>query len=295
MATEFWSTTMDQNSDAGFRAWGSELSARLAAAGLVKTSDTGQINWATATRAAANSNAGYEIWRFADTQQGTAPIFFRLDYGSGSSQNIPRIRLTVGTSTDGAGTITGTAGAVRTISASSGTTTGVSNFPSYLCVVDGYVGLAWKTSGSSSGQYAWAGFAICRSCDADGVPDARGALVLYHSNSGNPNSNSANQSFRYQATAAAYTQTAAVHTIFVPGAVTGSAVGSDFQMYLSWMINPQVLPAFGLAGAFVGELALGVTANVALVGPTPRTYIQLERQLGITATDSNLGLCMLWE
>jgi hypothetical protein len=36
-------------------AWGSGIAAQIAAMGLVQTSDTGQINWATVTRPAINT------------------------------------------------------------------------------------------------------------------------------------------------------------------------------------------------------------------------------------------------
>lgn len=94
--------------DAQFRAWGLQISNALAAIGLVKTSDTGQINWATVTTPANFTAAGYEIWRFDDSLQATDPIFFKLEYGVGSSGSIPYLKLTVGFSTDGAGTINST-------------------------------------------------------------------------------------------------------------------------------------------------------------------------------------------
>jgi hypothetical protein len=68
--------------DATFRVWGSGLAAQIAAMGLVQTSDTGQINWATVTRPAIGALAGYEMWRFNDALQATKPVFIRLDYGS---------------------------------------------------------------------------------------------------------------------------------------------------------------------------------------------------------------------
>lgn len=96
--------------DAKFRNWGLTCSTALQASGLVKTSDTGQINWVTVSKpVATNTKAGYEIYRFADTLQSTKPIFIRVDYGSGgtASGNSPCTWLTIGVSTDGAGTITG--------------------------------------------------------------------------------------------------------------------------------------------------------------------------------------------
>lgn len=62
--------------DAAFRTWGLAYNAKLAAAGLVQTADTGQIDWATVLAATAiNTVQGYEIWRFDDALQATVPVF----------------------------------------------------------------------------------------------------------------------------------------------------------------------------------------------------------------------------
>lgn len=94
--------------DADFRLWGGGISAAIAAVGLVKTADTGQIDWATVVNpSTVNQKRGYEIWRFADALQATHPVFIRLDYGSGPTASAnPQIWYTVGTATNGAGTIT---------------------------------------------------------------------------------------------------------------------------------------------------------------------------------------------
>jgi hypothetical protein len=102
------SITPTNSSDANFRAWGSAVSAKLASMGLVQTGDTGQINWTTVTAAVAiNTSQGYEIWRLADAQQASFPVYFKLEYGSGSAVNNPSFWLTIGSGSSGAGAITG--------------------------------------------------------------------------------------------------------------------------------------------------------------------------------------------
>lgn len=98
-------------SDAQFRAWGSAISAKIVASGFTVTGDTGQINWASVTAPVAiNTSQGYELYTFADTLQATAPITFKIEYGSGaSSANNPSLWLTFGTGSNGTGTITGNA------------------------------------------------------------------------------------------------------------------------------------------------------------------------------------------
>lgn len=96
------------SSDANFRAWGSYISARLAAVGLVQTSDTGQINWTTVTTPAGVSTySGYEIWRFNDALQATAPVFIKIEYGEGANVDGPAVRVRFSSGSDGAGNLTG--------------------------------------------------------------------------------------------------------------------------------------------------------------------------------------------
>lgn len=110
MTGSSFTVSTDTSTDALFRAWGSAISAAIAALGFVQTADTGQINWATVAHPVAGSTAaGYEIWRFNDALQSSAPIFFKLEYGTGNGVPVPAMWYTVGTGSDGAGTITGTA------------------------------------------------------------------------------------------------------------------------------------------------------------------------------------------
>jgi hypothetical protein len=113
------------NVDADFRLWGSTINTALAALGLVQTADTGQINWTTVLKpASGNVYQGYEIWRFADSLQATVPIFFKLEYGSGGSTTNPGMALTVGSSSNGTGTITGQVATRQVFSASGSTSVG---------------------------------------------------------------------------------------------------------------------------------------------------------------------------
>jgi hypothetical protein len=96
----------DNSTDAHFRSWGSALSAAWAGLGFVQTADTGQVNWTTVTHPTlANTFQGYEVWKANDALQSTCPIFFKVEYGSSSTTNNPSIRVTLGTGSDGAGTI----------------------------------------------------------------------------------------------------------------------------------------------------------------------------------------------
>jgi len=102
MAVVSTTIAQDASTDAAWRTWGLATHNALAALGtIVQTSDTGQANWATATRAAGAK----EMWRFSDALQGTAPCFILFTFLASGSQ--PRIQITVGTGTTGASALTG--------------------------------------------------------------------------------------------------------------------------------------------------------------------------------------------
>lgn len=107
MATATFSAPGNSSTVAAFRAWGLALSDALTAVGLLKTADTGQIDWATVpVPSGTNVKSGYEVRVFADALQATAPLFFRIDYGGGTGTNAPGIWLTVGKGSNGTGSIT---------------------------------------------------------------------------------------------------------------------------------------------------------------------------------------------
>jgi len=102
MATQSVLIAQDASTDAAWRVWGLAIHNALVALGtLVQTADTGQANWATATRA----GGAYEMWRFNDALQGTAPAFIKFTFGTSGSQ--PQLTIQATTGTNGAGTLTG--------------------------------------------------------------------------------------------------------------------------------------------------------------------------------------------
>jgi hypothetical protein len=110
MATHSTTTLPGTNAtDAEFRAQ-CQFFHDIFALGWVQTADTGQINLTTVTRPlAANTVMGYEMWRMNDALQGTHPVFVKIEYGSGTGAiNQFSVWLTIGTGSNGTGTITGT-------------------------------------------------------------------------------------------------------------------------------------------------------------------------------------------
>ena len=95
---------------ASFHLWGRAFSDALTTFGILRTGDTGQINWDSAgsfSTTSTNTYAGYEIRRFGDALQTQNPVFLRISYGVGQSTYAPGIELSFGTGSNGNGVLTG--------------------------------------------------------------------------------------------------------------------------------------------------------------------------------------------
>jgi hypothetical protein len=94
-----------------FRAWGAWIHSVLSGAGgWTVTADTGQIDFTTvAAPGAVSTYMGYKMYTFSDALNATYPIYVKIEFGSSSaSANNPSIQVTIGTGSNGTGTITGT-------------------------------------------------------------------------------------------------------------------------------------------------------------------------------------------
>lgn len=133
MATQTFSTSPSNSSNAYFRDWGKKLSDAMETVGFTKTADTGQIDWTTVLApGAALTIMGYEIRAFSDALQASNPVVVKIEYGSGSSNasNVA-INVTVGRASDGAGTLVGEISSTFAIKCANTSTT------AYDCYVSG--------------------------------------------------------------------------------------------------------------------------------------------------------------
>lgn len=299
MPTVSWSTPIEHSSDATFRAWGSDLSTRFATAGLVQTTDTGQINWVTATRPGAIAFAGYEIWRFNDTLQATSPVFIKVEYGTANNTTVPALRITVSSGTDGAGTPTGLVTTARL--AYTATTlianANITNFPSFLCATAGFSGLSFKAGAASSSNLTLIGFTVQRTVDNTGAPTAT-AVVLTTCGATNNATTAALVSIINYTASTVDNSSSGIDLGAMPSAMTASIVGTSPQVFLHWTSVPQVTPLVGTASYILSEVVLGSERDITLVGSTPRHYIAIGNALRKTAYNGSaavIGTLMLWE
>lgn len=292
MTTSTWSTVIDHTSDAGFRAWGSELGTKFTGAGLVQTADTGQINWATVTRPGTNTNAGYEIWRFADST-----FYIKFFYGTSSPSNAPRIQVQVGTGSDGAGGLTGATSTLTTVTRATTPASVGTAYASYLCVTNDFFGIAWKASALSAAGTGFGFFAIDKFCDSTGAATTDGAAIYYGPTSSSLSAFCSYEPLKTSSPSMSY----GVSTAFclVPALITTSAVGPNNQNFLhSTPTTPLVRPVKNVFSILNSELALSTTFGATTVGATSHNYISLNSQAGrgnSASVSHDVGLAMLWE
>lgn len=181
MATKFDSTVLpSNNTDALFRAWATFIHDTIVTTGgWTNTADTGQINLSTATTSAvANTKIGYKIYAMADSLQATNPVYVRIDFGTGATANNPTVWVTIGTGSNGSGTITGKVydgGATTTGNFATGANSTTGSRNSYGSASTNRFSIAMFVSTSNNNILS---FTLERSKDTSGA-DTGTAVLLY--------------------------------------------------------------------------------------------------------------------
>lgn len=318
MATHNYQTYISHASDAEFRIWGSAFKAALAAAGLVQTADTGQINWATAVRPGVSftndaAAAGYEMYRFNDALQATFPVFIKIEYGTGSVVAAPMIYVSVGTSTNGAGTL----GSVKTNRYMTCSRPGLAStstaYHTYICHKDGFLGVLFKLGASATSPAGLGAFCIGRTVNDDGTENGDGIWLAHRMmNEGGAASYGGMQlEILRVATNVKVTSPDAYNNpntpfnyCLVPGGPSTSAVSADFQAYKWYVTMPRVRPLMQVCTIIHAEFSIGATFMTNLVGATPRTYLATGGHFAYTSSLSlgtvpsngaNHAMAMLYE
>src|SRR5690242_8747640 len=104
MATSQQQLVCDSSTLANFKQWAQGISGNFTTFGWVQSGDTGQVNWSTIASVPGAASFVYEIWQPND---GLTTFYLKVEYGNVSGTNCPSLRLTLSTSTNGAGTPTG--------------------------------------------------------------------------------------------------------------------------------------------------------------------------------------------
>lgn len=241
----------------------------FAATGMVQVMDTGTlVISAIAAKPALNTpTPGFEIWRFNDALQSTSPLFVKVEYGVANNVNIPQMWISVGTGTNGAGTLTftGWPGATavitrRPMQVSTSTPVPAQTLPVFFTYLsdNSWAFLAWPTPTIDS-TGVWF-FSVERFRNADGTPNGDGVTTMSASTSGT--------------TVAMFSES----RLFLAGA-TQMTAGNQY-----WQIpyTPQ-----GQAGCVLGTTMYPLPV---FTGISPRIAAPSQFVVGLGQTDYGAGL-----
>lgn len=305
MAYESRSISNTINTDATFRTWGSTVSDLWQDVGLTKTADTGQIDWTTVTRPASTGFAGYEIFKLdTDTQHSSFGLFIRVDYGcvvTGASY-YQRLGIQIGSSTNGAGTLSGITGTQR-IFAAAGTSS--SSLTHYCSSGDGYFAYAgaWSAGTNSTTALFNQVFVIERLRDNTGAPTANGIYTFFGGVTGTNTSDGYTQIIRSDDLVTAYATSSSGLRLggYVPN-LSGNR-GTDLYLYTHQPADYAIYnPCLSNLFYYSTDLTAGVDITVSMYG-TNRTFKPLGNLGSASAGNwpsyafqhSNAGLAIRWE
>lgn len=234
--------------DAIFRETGQKFAAAFAAIGLVKVPFTGQINWATVAKpATAKTVQGYELWRFDDALQATAPVFIRIGYGGGYSATYFGLNLQIGTGHDGAGNLTGT------VSAAGWTSPHSDQAAPHPFWVAGDAGRLLVNMFTATSTYSASHALVERIAGPGGAPSAAGVTLLIAGGGGSINVN-CSSTIR---PGGVDTQTAAPYACTTMPAGTSGMVDNEVSVYpvRVWMARRETPPLHSLVCYFGADIA----------------------------------------
>lgn len=164
MATLSTVAVRDNSTLANFKQWAQVISNFMTTAGWSQSSDTGQVNWGTIGSVPTSGNYVYEIWQPND---GLTNFFLKIEYGTNGTA-IPSLRLSIGTSTNGAGTLSGlVAGPFLAPAAATTVTSTTTQWNCFLSGAAGRINVAmWVSETTNPGPIF---FGVARSKNSSGT------------------------------------------------------------------------------------------------------------------------------
>lgn len=313
-------TTVAHTNTAQFDTWINEIYTGLVTScGLVQTADTGQmaVPSTTAYTATINTSQGYYVFQFNDTLQATSPVFFKLEFGTGNGATVPMMWITIGTSTNGAGTITGTVGTRVGVGCNTVPYSTIINFATRFVynTTYGVCGLAWKIQGQGAASNATlGGFYIYRSVSNAGAATATAVHMLTNASSAN-GSSTGNQVY-YQiidySTSTVYGPTGGIATnwsgswCWIPFQATQTIQGSLGQIFpCVQFVATASTPPYGITNLYAvclhSEIPIGGTITATVLGSTSLTYMNVANFAGCIYCGNNniqsstYGCLFLWQ
>jgi len=192
----------DNSTAANFKSWASALSNFIRSAGWTNSSDTGQLNgagagnWAGVSTVPGSGAFYYEIFQPGD---GLQNFYLNIEYGNSSgTSNCPTVAITLGSSTNGSGTLNSYVNTRFVCATNYGAP---SSTATYECDFSGDAGrlsiLLWRNAPNNAPQV----FAVQRSLNASGSPTSTYVTqwVGGYQSAGSPGWNGAQQSLHFAA------------------------------------------------------------------------------------------------
>lgn len=221
MAIQNSALVRDNSTLANFKSWASTISAFFATAGWTQSTDTGQVNWSTIAAVPGSGSYVYEIW---EPNDGLTNFFLKVEYGTNAASGStgPSIRISIGTSTNGAGTLTGFVTGLQTIPPVQTTVTStVTQFQCYFSGVAGRIGvLMWRDDTTNAGPLF---FGVERSINSSGAYTSSYVTLISSGNTGSASCESWMQSVVFGVGVSNQIVASAVSTNSLPALDTGLA------------------------------------------------------------------------
>lgn len=154
----------DSSTLANFKQWAQAISTFFASAGWVQTADTGQVNWTSIASVPGSGAYVYEVWKPGDA---LTVFYVKVEYGNVSGTNCPSLRITLSTTTNGAGTASGLILGPQKVNYGSFTApSAVTQFECNFSGANNRMGvMMWRNGSNNCQQF----FAIERSLDSSGA------------------------------------------------------------------------------------------------------------------------------
>lgn len=265
MTTSSGNFVFDNSTLANFKSWAQAISNAFSTFGWTQTTDTGQVNWGTI--GAVPSGFVYEIWKASDTLAATLPIFVKVEYGASTTS--VQLRFTVGTSSNGTGTITGqTVSAAPWAAIGFNTNQGATLFPCFFSGTTGEFRM-WMWASTTAGVPIGALFVIERSKDSSGnnTADYFTAVIT--------NQNSSSQCCQQSITlsGAGNRETGIITPTLTSNSNTGSALGTVAAFPVFPVLGKVGNPMLGLMSVVSSDAAPNGTVTVASMYGSTHTFI----------------------
>lgn len=172
MATSQQQLVCDSSTLANFKQWAQAISGAFSTFGWTQASDTGQVNWSTISSVPGSAAYVYEIWKPGDA---LTAFYLKVEYGNFSGTNSPCIRVSIGTGTNGSGTLTGFVTQLYTTQTFGITPSSTTS--QYECDFSGDSGrvgvMMWRNAANNQQQF----FGVERSLNSSGTPTSAHVTV----------------------------------------------------------------------------------------------------------------------